>query len=269
MKQIIFLLCLSTLTVFLFDACKKEVDSNDQAITQDLISISDLGIQADLEAGFEVSFDSMIPMTGCPTYSFSQQKGTWPNIITIDYSDAGCSKPDGRTIKGKLLVNQSGSMKNYGTKRTITFSDFSINGVKIDGSRTQNFYGFYQTAGVMLFYGSSDLTMTYPNGSKSFASSTDTMKMSNMLYFYETADQVSWSYASTGKGTSHNGEDYTYHIDNAFKSRNCLWLSNGTAEFKIGNTTRTVTLGKDCDSKAVLKQGDGNSFSVKAHHWWQ
>jgi len=62
----------------------------------------------------------------------------FPKVVTIDYGD-GCTmvyKDDTITRKGKIIVTMTGRWWNEGTQHIVTFSDFYINDVKIEGTRT-------------------------------------------------------------------------------------------------------------------------------------
>jgi hypothetical protein len=62
----------------------------------------------------------------------------FPKVITIDYGE-GCTmvyKDDTITRKGKIIVTMTGRWWNEGSQHIVTFSDFYINDVKIEGTRT-------------------------------------------------------------------------------------------------------------------------------------
>lgn len=69
------------------------------------------------------------------TVEFSEA-GDFPIIITIDYGDNSCVDPWGRTRKGKIIVTVDDRYDAVGATRLITFDDFYLNDIKIEGIKT-------------------------------------------------------------------------------------------------------------------------------------
>lgn len=58
----------------------------------------------------------------------------FPKTITIDFG-TGCEDLLGRVRAGKIFINLTDTFSNEGAVRTVTFENFSINGIGITGSR--------------------------------------------------------------------------------------------------------------------------------------
>lgn len=56
--------------------------------------------------------------------------------ITIDFGD-GCTGPRGRVRKGKIIITYTGRLLEPGAVHTVTFEDFYINDIRIEGTRTK------------------------------------------------------------------------------------------------------------------------------------
>lgn len=68
--------------------------------------------------------------SGCPTITSIAPKGSFPNVVTIDYG-AGCIDKKGRYHSGKIVIEQSDSMHNPGATRKTTFVNFGMDSVKL------------------------------------------------------------------------------------------------------------------------------------------
>lgn len=139
------LVALFTVTM-LFNACKKDdvPVSNADVLTTSLPTRI-LPNKYDLDA--DLVIEDRGGSGACPTVTFAQPEGHWPNTITIDFG-ASCTRPDGRVLSGKLIVNQTDNIRTAGAVRTITHDNFVVDDVQVAGTRTgtnngQDTYGFW------------------------------------------------------------------------------------------------------------------------------
>jgi len=56
--------------------------------------------------------------------------------ITIDFGTENCLGRDDRFRRGKIIVDWKGQYRKLNSTHTITFSDYHVNGIKIEGTRT-------------------------------------------------------------------------------------------------------------------------------------
>jgi hypothetical protein len=203
----------------------------------------------------------------CPSVTFAQPKGTWPNTITLDYSDAGCTK-NGRTFKGKVVINQTNPMNIAGAVRTISFDNFFIENVQLEGSKTVTSVGI-NTSGLPNFNVSVDETLTYPDGSVATHSATRVRTMTEGSATATRLDDV-WTITGQGEGINRNGDAYTTTITTPLVKRNpCAWIGEGVIEFSRNNLTRTLDFGDGtCDRDATITLADGTVKDVKIRHYW-
>jgi hypothetical protein len=253
-------------------SCRKDssVSDTDKMTAEDLMAHNDLSEQMDDDAAEAV--DNFVSgetedRGDCPTVTFAQPKGTWPNTITLDYSDAGCTK-NGRTYQGKLIINQTDDIKVLGASRTFTFDNFFIEGVKIEGTKTVTNAGL-NVAGVPSFNISADEKLTFPNGDQATHVATRTRTMSEGFGTSTRLDDV-WTIEGGASGINRNGVAYTVSITKALVKRNpCAWIGEGTIEFIKDNVTRSLDFGDgSCDREATLTLADGTVKAVKIRHFW-
>lgn len=274
---------LIALTAFLFagillQSCKKDNDTADttsmQTTAEDLVSYNDLSEYTDYEidvlVGDAFTSGSEVSDRGaCPTVTFAQPKGTWPNTITLDYSPDGCDK-DGHTFKGQIVIEQSNKMTIAGAERVVTFNNFSINNVKIEGTRTLTNEGPNAT-GQPVWSKTADETFTFPDGSTATYSTDRTRTLINGADTPTHLDNV-WSIEGSSTGTNRKGETYTATITTPLMKRFlCPWIAEGVIKFEHDGKMRTLDFGDGtCDRDAVLTLNDGTTKNIKIrHHWWK
>ncbi len=274
MKKNLVLFAALLLLGFTFQACQKDNDENtqsEQVTAEDIASHNDLTEQADAEIDEFVpdNFTGGVEDRGCATVTFAQPKGTWPNTITIDFG-TGCTKPDGRTLKGKIIVQQTNAMKVSGATRTVTYDNFFIENVQLTGTRTLTNTGL-NSAGQPTFTKTGNETLTFPDGTQATRTIDHVRTMTAGFGTLPWADDV-WSVTGTDTGTNRKGDAYTVTITSPLVKRAiCPWIGAGIIEFSLNGKTRSLDFGTgDCDREATLTLADGTVKTVKIrHHWWK
>ncbi|HLP94248.1 MAG TPA: hypothetical protein VK168_09440 [Saprospiraceae bacterium] len=259
-KSVLFLTAL-LITILAAESCRKN-DNNDVAITtaEDLSANEDYTEQIDLDA--DIAVEERGGGT-CPTVTFAQPEGTWPNTITIDYG-ASCTRPDGRVLSGKIIINQTAEIRTAGAVRTITHENFFVDGTKVEGTRTwtnngQNVDGLWSYTKV-----ATDMKLTFEDGTFTTWNKTRT---SVLIEGGSTAthwDDV-WSSTGIASGINRNGVDFTATItEPLIKSASCRWISSGIIEFSAGVRTRTLDFGDGtCDRFGTLTLANGDSYTIR------
>jgi hypothetical protein len=274
MKKILFFFAAFALAGFVFQSCKKDADTVDytteKVVAEDVTAHNDLSEQIDYDADVAVdAFTGGADDRGaCPTVTFAQPKGTWPNTITLDYTDAGCTNNAGHTVKGKIIITQTNPMLLPNASRSFTFENFSFDGVKVEGTRTVTNAGL-NTAGQPYFTVVAAETLTYPNGSVATHSANRVRTLVDGATTLPRLDDV-FSITGSSSGTNRNGVTYTVTITNPLiKKVLCPWVSQGTIEITANNKTRSLDYGDGtCDKDATLTLPDGTVKEVKIRHFW-
>lgn len=94
-----------------------------------------------LKAGDEATrnrFRERYKLGVCPSILIEKEEGGWPRTITLDYGD-GIELANGRIIAGVIIIVQTDSRKVNGATRTITFQNFSVDGIAVSGTITKTF----------------------------------------------------------------------------------------------------------------------------------
>src|SRR5258705_11761993 len=144
---------------FLF-SCQKETSNSNSSVTEEqAATYSDETAQAD--ASFDDVADSgmvaadadnnaatgrttrnyfpdfgdlRLAIGNCATITVFPNDSTYPKTITIDFGDS-CVGFDGKLRKGKIVLHLTGPIRRPGSVLTITFVNFYINRVHLEGTK--------------------------------------------------------------------------------------------------------------------------------------
>jgi hypothetical protein len=142
MKKLLFIPAILGLLIFsscsdegdgssISEAILEQMDTDSEAALEsnyeDVELISEAGL-ASLGDGSRVERDTVL---SCATITHDQENKT----VTIDYGD-GCTIRGGRVIKGKIIIVYSERRLIPGASRVVTFENFFIDEVQVEGTRT-------------------------------------------------------------------------------------------------------------------------------------
>jgi hypothetical protein len=212
----------------------------------------------------------------CPVVTVDHPDTTYfPKIVAIDYGD-GCSmvfNNDTITRKGKIIISVTNRYFVNGAKRVITFEDFYINDVKVEGTRTITNLGLNEnghfTFGIKLENGK----ITFNDGKFVTCQSERVREWARLSdWSKDTLYITGWV-----NGTNINGDNYTCEIDEPLVLIHCLvfnrrWtIVDGSLVITIGNESPIVIDYGDgtCDRTMEISK-DRKSRSVEfhyRHHW--
>lgn len=247
-----------------FQSCQKtdsQTDSSLVTTAEDLSASEDYSEQTDMD--IDLVADERGGGSTCPTITFAQPEGTWPNTMTIDFG-AGCTRPDGRVLSGKLIVDQTADIRTPGAVRTINHDNFYVDGVKIEGTKTWTNNG--QDANGLWSYTkvATNMKLTFEDGSTATWNKTRTSTLIGGGDTATHADDV-WSSTGTASGVNRNGKDFTATITSPLiKHADCRWISSGVLEITVGARTRSLDFGDDtCDRFGTLTLANGDSYTIR------
>jgi hypothetical protein len=265
MKKSILLLSVLFAGISLFQSCKKSSDTDSQ--DQVIMTSEDISTQEDYAEQTDIDIDMSLEERGggvtCPTITFAQPEGTWPNTITIDFGTA-CTRPDGRVLSGKIIVNQTNEIRSAGAVRTITHDAFYIDGIHVEGTRTwtnngQNadgLWSFTKTA--------TDMKLTFEDGSSATWNKTRTSVLIEGGDTDTHLDDV-WSSTGNATGTNRNGNVFTATItEPLIKNASCRWISSGVLDVSVGNRNHSLDFGDGtCDRFGKITLNNGTTYVVR------
>jgi hypothetical protein len=202
------------------------------------------------------------PVATCAVVT--EDSETFPKTITVDYGD-GCVDIHGRTKSGKIFIHLTDELINIGAVRTVTFENYFINSVQIEGSRTATNLG-PNSSDQPTFNRIVDVAITY-NGSTFQRDFVETITWISGFETDECGDNV-LSIEGTGSVTRPNGIivprttttpltlDYT-----------CGYIISGVIQVVAPLGTFTIDYGNgECDDEAVLTRPNGETQTITLQH---
>jgi hypothetical protein len=210
-----------------------------------------------LNGGFQ-SCSFAYPTSSCAV--ISEDVATFPKTITVDFG-TGCTDYFGRTRVGKMFIHLTDSFHLAGAIRTVTFENFSINGIGITGSRITTNTG-ENTSGQPTFTRVIDTDITN-NGSTFQRNFTHQMTWTSG-YNTPACFDNSWSITGSGTVVRANGNTLTRTITSPLIiDFSCQHIKQGTIQITTGVGTWTLDYGNgSCDNAATVTRPNGSVNSI-------
>ncbi len=260
MKKNNFLL-LSIFTFLILFSCNKEEEVASLTDTQSSLEnaantaekgISDAEDAVSLKSGGASSCGS----GWLETCAIVTSTGTaFPKTITIDFG-TGCEDLLGRVRSGKIFIHLTDSFSNEGAVRTVTFENFTINGIGISGSRVSTNTGT-NSSGLPTFNRVIDTDITNDgltfqrnfNQSITWLSGFDTPACGDNVF----------SIMGEGSITRPNGVVVARSIvQPVFYSYQCPYVISGVVEVYTLQGVFTINYGMGtCDNQASVTNPNG------------
>jgi len=251
---------------FSFSSCDKDISENPgndiTTITDytallgilDLNDLDDVTTEGALKSAAELDFGPCFTVT----IHENENNEFWPRSWTFSYTDEECVDCFGNTKLGSVNVLLTDFWKNEGSSRTITFDDFSINGNKMEGTRTILNTGFndlqnltFERSFVDASYSKADTaTMTWESN-----------RNVEMIAGYETFVAADDEYLVSGgaSGINFDGNSFTVTITDELYYKKCaLFPVSGSITIEVeGESSIYISYGEgECDNVAEMTVDD-------------
>lgn len=268
-KHILKLAALATLLLLFVTSCQKDsVESEDTQISASQSSADAAGLveEADDEAAYRMSPTTAV--TGCPTVSWSDSMGNFPNTCTIDFGTS-CTGQNGHVMSGKIIVDVSGPYFTQGSVRVTHTENFTCDGNSLDFTRTVTNQGFNSNG---LMYWTVQVAGTRVRASDSTEATWSADRIRTMTAGLDTQDNPQddvIEITGTATGTCHMGHAFTSTITTPLVKRgDCQWIVSGvevtTADGRRGQ--RTLDFGDgSCDDQGTVTLRDGSTRTITLH----
>lgn len=182
---------------------------------------------------------------------------TFPITVTADFNGStGCG--DGRIRSGVITAVYTGRWNAPGTTVTITTTDYTINGYKLEGTNVIENLG--------LVNGNPTFKSTVIDGKVTTPDGNVILRDAVKEYVWtagsntplDITDDV-WQLIGSANGTTRNGNIYTAEITMPIvKANSCNWIQQGVVEVRPteGGAVRTIDYGSNtCDNIATVTYG--------------
>lgn len=194
--------------------------------------------------------------------------------IVIDFGTAGCTDSKGNIRKGKITVTWTGRWYMAGASHTITFTGYSINGVKFSDQDFRTVTNVSTQASPLTFNISASHNLTWPDNTtasrtvhhtKQWVRSTNIID--DKLIFSQTAGA-----ANAASGTNRHGKTYSVQITTPLEYWRSCAISNKVFKPVKGvivitfDNTKTVTIDfgtSTCDNTFTISTG-GQTRTITA-----
>ncbi|KAF2510848.1 hypothetical protein EYY60_10110 [Flavobacterium zhairuonense] len=267
MKKIALLITTVCVTALTYISCSGGDDIANQTDTTAVgASISiDAANEMDVNTGLSVTNSSGTSKPAgavCATITVS---GTsYPKVYTVDYGTTGCIDNQ-LTRKGKLKLTLTGPVTTTGSKLTIERIDYSINGIKLEG--TIEYTNTTTVATVPQF------TRKVTNGKFTDLlgrvytnSGTYTVKQTAGVDTpFVLEDNVYEMTEGTHTVTTDKGATLTLTVqESLIKKYSCQYISKGKLKIEGGFLKGVIDYGNnDCDSKFTYTHESGVSYNLQ------
>ncbi len=257
------------LTLLMLLAMITSCNKDDASISEEE-QLEETAFAENVFAQLSADIDDAIPMSGvsdgrfgffgfgfgfgsCMTRTVeTPEDADYPKVITIEY-DGECTSLSGVVKSGKIIITLTGHPSDEGSQRIVTFEDFTVNGVSIEGTWTFTYNGGGQFTCVL-----ENGKILTPDGDVIITEST---KTKTLISGGDTEDRSDDVYEITGSivGETSDGVSYSKEIvEPLIISRDCFWITQGVIETTIGDVTTSIDFGDGtCDNIAVSTDEDG------------
>lgn len=271
MKKImgVFICIALSAAAFFFSSCKKETlqDAVDNLVTGQDLSTAQTIMENDEDeiVGDEIGFRG----GACVVKTFSAAAGVYPQTITLDFG-AGCEGKNGHIRKGKLIVNVSADPKSNGAIIVVNPSDFYVDDIKVEGTRTWTNLGYDANNNKSLSRKVVGGKLTFPSGKTATFESTEFIVQTagGSTKLNKTDDVYEISGSRTG--INRNGKAFTATVGKPLiKNGSCQYIVSGTINISKDGASRSLDYGNgDCDSEGILTLSNGTTRTVQLKRWW-
>jgi hypothetical protein len=194
----------------------------------------------------------------CATITVTPNDSTYPKTVTIDFKDS-CRGRDGKVRSGKMVLHFTGPIRRPGSVVTLTFVDFYVNRVHIEG--TKIFKNLSEPPVHQWTIEVLDGKVTFPGGRGYSYDSKKNVKQIAGMGTNQVRDDV-YQITTRSKTIFNNGTIVNINTeDPLIKKVACPWISEGTLKFKINDRVLMLDFGfpnnGGCDNKALLLWNNG------------
>lgn len=273
MKKTIFSLLTICTTALSYVSCSSNDDTSKQTdVTSVGASIAiDATNEMDIKTGLIVASKTTAASKTtettpgiCATITVVQQSATsYPKVFTVDYGTTGCTD-NLITRKGKLKITLSGPIITTGSKMTIERIDYSLNGIKLEGT---------------IEYTNTTTVATVPQWNRKVTNGKFT-DLAGRVYHssgnwtvkqtagvdtpYVLDDNIYEMTEGTHTITDSNNGSLTLTVqESLIKKYSCEFVSKGRLKIQGGILNGVIDYGNnDCDSKYTYTHESGVSYNL-------
>ncbi len=194
----------------------------------------------------------------CPEITIVSNNGKYPISITLNYGES-TELENGRKLSGIIRIVLSASPRVDGATRTVTFENFSVDDISIEGTSIKTFHGDRVTERQVTI--SRDLQFTYEDGT---VINSTAEKTRNWAAGLDTPlDPTDDVIEITGYANCEDSEGNTFKAEitkKLIKKGDCRFIVSGEITYSINDGIfASIDYGNgDCDRIATLTTASGS-----------
>jgi hypothetical protein len=191
----------------------------------------------------------------CPGVNVSTKNNGYPRTITLDYG-TNTSLDHGRVLKGTITIEISGPLQVTGSTRTVTYKDFVVDTVKVNGTSIVKLTGDTKSTSISTY--TDDLTFNFSTTKEVKWKGQKVREWKAGLNTpMDMRDDIIYI---TGyvNATTKAGDTYKKEIkEPLIRKGGCWYIVQGKFVLTVkGTIYSTLDYGKgECDAKATLTKG--------------
>lgn len=282
MKTKTFLM-IAAMAILSFSACTKtetldqtsvdlaDDDAVSDAVFEDVFNSVDNAdiILSGFQKGDESKSDLAVLADSCPLITITHPSdAVWPKTVTIDYG-TGCSGYYESTRSGKIIITVSGPRMVKGSKKTVTFDNYVINGIKVEGTKVIENLGYNNNQNMEFSVKLTGGKLTLPDG-KTIQRTVEHKREITAGLLTKNIWDDECLITGTASGVTINGKAYTNTITTALKwKRVCKFIVSGVVKIeREGLVPVEINYGTgECDALAtVTRGGESKEITLRYKH---
>lgn len=247
------------LVIAVLSSCKKRRESYrdtsaDNALAESLFN--DINNQVDDAVKSNPQANGRVAGGYCPVITITPaDTTTFPKTITIDFG-SGCVGYGGRTKAGKIICTLTGRYRSPGTTINVTLDNYSVNGNKVEGSKTITNSGRNASGNLVYTIEVANAKIISEEGTITWNSSRQREWIAGENTPYPNFSDDVYLITGNANGTNRHGDKFTVEITKALRVElNCKNIVSGTIKLKPEKLPeRELDYGDGtCDDIATLK----------------
>jgi hypothetical protein len=246
-------------------------DAVSDAVYEDIFSSVDNAeiILTGFQKGDESKSGMAVLADSCPLITITNPGNSlWPKTITIDYG-TGCSGYYESTRAGKIIIQVSGPRMTKGSKKTVSFSNYVINGIKVEGTKVIENLGYNNNQNMEFSVKLTGGKLTLPDG-KTIQRTVEHKREITAGLLTRTIWDDECLITGTASGVTINGKSHVNTITTALKwKRVCKFIVSGVVKIeREGAEPVEINYGSgECDALATVKRGgESKEITLRYRH---
>ncbi len=268
----LFAFAIMVASISFMTSCKKDSSLLDQ-LEENVVASQDMATTQSTTEADETLVDQQVSErggpTGCPTKTFSAAAGKFPLTVTLDFGTTGCTDANGKIRKGIITIVMSDTLSKTGATRTVTLSNYSIDGVQLERTVVVKNTGKDANGNPTFSRTVTGGKATFPTGKVATWSANQNLVQTAGAATKVKTDDI-YNITGSKTGVTRNGKAFTATVTTPLIKRgDCKYIVQGKVDIEVGANVRSLDFGSgDCDDKGVMTLANGKTRDITLGKYW-